>query len=145
MDVIFDRAKNILILDERSQEEKIKDAKIGLEKLFKSYGLTREDLKKTRVVKRKFLVHTKSEKIIFFHCLLKMFGRKNDITINISINKYNIIIYANMTEIEYHKFTPFFYFHLHNYRKERKKLLKNIAITYINKHNLFAEEDNRYK
>ena len=57
-------------------------------------------------------------------------------------------VYAEMTDIEYLDFKPFFEFHIKQFRKELKKMIEATKTAYINRQNLFdpnssEKEDDR--
>lgn len=138
---IIDKARKILALAEGGQDGEVIAAKDALENLLKKYGLTIEDIRHTKRTQRKFKICNSAEKSIFVHCLLKMFGRDDDVLKSACSYKRDPALYADMSDVEFIEFTPFFEFHVRGFRKERSKLLKNIASAYVNKHDLFDAKD----
>lgn len=145
MESIIDKARKILALAERGIEGEALAAKRALENLLAKHGLTLEDLRNEQRTKRKFSVRGQMEVLIFNHCVLNMFGRKSHVWEGHYMYKRDSRhIYAEMTDIEYLDFSPFFAHHLKHFRKEVKKMLDAATGAYVNKHNLFdpAPSDN---
>lgn len=138
MDSIIEKARKILALAERGVAGEAIAAKRALEALLTKRGLTLEDLQNERREKREFSIKNGKEILVFNHCILKMFGGKSHVWENHHTYKRDYRhIYADMTDIEYLDFKPFFEFHVKHFRKELKKMLEVAAGAYVNKHDLF--------
>lgn len=138
MESIIERARKVLALAEQGVDGEAKAAKLALEALLKKHGLTIEDLKNEKRERREFSIKNRNEVLIFNHCILNMFGHDSVVWDRHYTYKRDYRhIYAEMTDIEYLDFKPFFEFHILQFRKELKKMLDAITSAYVNKHNLF--------
>lgn len=138
MESIIEKAKKVLALVEQGVDGEAQAAKLALESLLKKHGLTIEDLKDERRERREFSLKNRKEISIFYHCIANMFGKRSQVCENSYTFKHDYRhIYAEMTEIEYLDFKPFFEFHIKQYRKEYKKMIEAVSTAYVNKHHLF--------
>ena len=138
MDSIIEKARKILALAEHGVEGEAKAAKLALNSLLKKHGLTIEDLRNEKRTTREFSIKNHDEIIIFNHCIINRFGCKSHVWEHHYMLKGDYRhIYADMTDIEYLDFKPFFEFHIRQYRKELKKMLETVQTAYIHKHDLF--------
>ena len=163
MDSIIEKARKVLALVEQGVEGEAQAAKFALEAL-KKHGLTIEDLKNEKRERREFSIKSRNEILIFNHCIINMFGHSSAVWGRTYTYKRDYRhVYAEMTDIEYLDFKPFFEFHIKQFRKELKKMIaatdemvkaqfiEMIAATktaYINRQNLFdpnssEKEDDR--
>lgn len=140
MDRIIDKIKKVMALAEQGEAGEAQAARIALEAMLQKYGLKLEDLKNEKRHERTFQLKTLKECIIFYQCLANLFGKKSEAYRNTGIYKRQKMVAADMTDLEYADFAPFFEFHLENYRKERKKIMNSIMEAYVNKHKLFASD-----
>lgn len=138
MESIIEKARKILALVEQGVDGEVQAAKCALEALLAKHGLTIEDLKNEKRERREFSVKSSNEALIFNHCIINRFGHNSYVWDNHYTYKRDYRhVYADMTDIEYLDFKPFFEFHVKQYRKELKKMLETVKSAYVNKHNLF--------
>jgi hypothetical protein len=149
MDSIIEKARKVLALVEQGVEGEAQAAKFALEALLKKHGLTIEDLKNEKRERREFSIKSRNEILIFNHCILNMFGHSSAVWGRTYTYKRDYRhVYAEMTDIEYLDFKPFFEFHIKQFRKELKKMIEATKSAYINRQNLFdpnssQKEDDR--
>lgn len=138
MESIIEKARKILALVEQGVDGEVQAAKAALEAILKKNGLTIEDLKNEKRERREFSLKSGEEEYIFNHCIINMFGHHSHVWENHYRYKRDYRhIYAEMTDVEYLDFKPFFEFHVGNYRKELKKMVEAVRSAYIQKNHLF--------
>lgn len=138
MDSIIEKARKILALTEQGVGGEAKAAKLALDSLLKKHGLTIEDLRNEKRTMRRFSIKNRDEIIIFNHCIINRFGLKSYVwNHHYALKRDYRHILADMTDIEYLDFKPFFEFHIRQYRKELKKMFETVQKAYIHKHDLF--------
>lgn len=140
MDRIIDKMKKVMALAEQGEAGEAQAARIALESMLQKYGLKLEDLKNEERHERIFQLKTLKESMIFYQCLANLFGKKSEAFRKSGTYRRQKMVAADMTDLEYADFAPFFEFHLENYRKERKKIMNSIMEAYVNKHKLFAPD-----
>lgn len=125
MDSIIEKARKVLALVEQGVEGEAQAAKFALEALLKKHGLTIEDLKNEKRERREFSIKSRNEILIFNHCIINMFGHSSAVWGRTYTYKRDYRhVYAEMTDIEYLDFKPFFEFHIKQFRKELKKMIE---------------------
>lgn len=138
MDSIIEKARKILALVEQGVDGEVQAAKIALEALLRKHGLTVADLSNEKRERREFSIRSRAERLVFSHCLLNRFGRNSYVrSHSYTYRNDHRHVYADMTDIEYLDFKPFFEFHINRYRKELKKMQETVNVAYIHKNNLF--------
>lgn len=72
---------------------------------------------------------------ILFQCYCKV---TNQDTIDYSYNQYKNKIWFELTDAQYIDLNQVFAFYLKQWKKERRQLMKDMLVAFINKHNLFS-------
>lgn len=114
-------------------------AKRMLENLCSKYGISIEDIlqEQEQVKIYKFDVgKSKHLKLLFKQCYFKILNKRE-----ISYYRWsNSILAVELTPFQYAELSNLFEWHKENFKRDVETTLESIAIAYINKHDLFAEQ-----
>ena len=134
---VLDKAKKLHTLVERGEMGEAKAAKRDLENLCDAWGIDVAQLFDEKKHSREFRLpyNDPFARDILFQCYCKV---TNQDTIDYSHNQYKNKIWFELTDAQYIDLNQVFAFYLKQWKKERRQLMKDMLVAFINKHNLFS-------
>lgn len=115
-------------------------AKRRLESLCRKYGVSIEDIlrEKEEITRYEFETGSSSLlKTLFKQCYFKVLNKKEIIYYNRSRSK----IAVDLTPLQYAELSNLFEWHKVNFKKDMEKTLNTMLDAYLNKHDLFSDQD----
>lgn len=137
MERITDKLKKLLALAERGYGGEAENARRLLEAQLNKYELTLEDLlnegKKRRILKYR----GEEELRLVIQVLASVLGSKNEVFNGSTYNSSKKQIYIELTDLQFAEISDMIAFYKRQFNKEKKRLLKDLFSSFIQKHHLF--------
>lgn len=137
MDRIIDKLKKLLALAERGERGEADNARRILEAELRKNGLTLEDICAGNRKTRMFKYNSNEERTLLIQVLLNYLGSKSDAFSESTYNKYKKQVYISLSDIEYIDISNMYDFFKTQFRKERKRLLQDMIMAFVQKHRIF--------
>lgn len=136
---VIDKVKKLQALVDRGERGEVLAAKRALDDLCAQYNIDIDTLfdEKEEWVSFKLPYNDKLARRLLFQCYCKITNRKE---ISYQHNKYSNIIYFSLTKTQEIDLRSMFDFYWKQLKKERAKILDTLAISFINKHNIFSDD-----
>ena len=136
-DKIKEKLLKLKALAEQGYEGEARSAQKALENMLHKYGLTIKDLCTDTLEWRWIKIGSSKElKTLFLQCYFQALN-----TSRISYNECRSEIRIELTAAQYADLMSLFEFHSAQFKKERKRLLKNLTEAYIQKHEIWSDSD----
>lgn len=136
---VIDKVKKLQALVDRGERGEVLAAKRALDDLCAQYNIDIDTLfdEKEERVSFKLPYNDKLARRLLFQCYCKITNRKE---ISYQHNKYSNIIYFSLTKTQEIDLRSMFDFYWKQLKKERAKILDTLAISFVNKHNIFSDD-----
>ena len=129
------KLKKLYALSKKGIDGEKTTAEQMLLKLLDKYGLSIKDIEQDEKKAYTYKYTTKASQDIIAQII---FSISDDV--EIFVNSYKKIVIAEyLSDFEHIQVMELIEFHLNNFKKERKKILDDLLVAYIQKHNLFAK------
>lgn len=137
MDRIIDKLKKLLALAERGERGEADNARRILEAELRKNGLTLEDICDGNRKTRMFKYNSNEERTLLIQVLLNYLGSKSEAFSESTYNKYKKQVYISLSDMEYIDISNMYDFFKTQFRKERKRLLQDMIMAFVQKHRIF--------
>lgn len=134
---MIDRLKKLLALAERGQRGEADNARRLLEAELRRHGLTLDDICSEKRTERTFKYGSLEERDLIVQILLNYLGSTSEAFNISSFSARKKEIYIGLTDMEYIDISNMCAFYVKQYRIERKRLLHDMILAFVQKHNLF--------
>lgn len=137
---LLHKLKQLLALSEGSNSESEKEtAEKLLHKLLNKYDLNLEDIRDEKRIERTYKFTSNESKEILVQCVFCALEVNQKVYSNRYTNRYTKLVYCEVTNSEDVLIKELYEFHWKQYRKEKKKILRDLLDSYIIKHDLFSK------
>ena len=137
MDRIIDRLKKLLALAERGEQGEADNARRMLEAELRRHGLTLDDIRSERKSTRVLKYCSNEELQLIIQIILNYSGSTSETFKEARYNARKREIYIELSDMEYVDISNMCDFFKAQYRKERKRLLHDMIMAFVQKHSLY--------
>lgn len=137
MDRIIDRLKKLLALAERGEQGEADNARRMLEAELQRHGLTLDDIRSERKSTRVLKYCSNEELQLIIQIILNYSGSTSKAFKEARHNARKREIYIELSDMEYVDISNMCDFFKAQYRKERKRLLHDMIMAFVQKHSLY--------
>ena len=137
MDRIIDRLKKLLALAERGEQGEADNARRMLEAELRRHGLTLDDIRSERKSTRVLKYCSNEELQLIIQIILNYSGSTSEAFKEARYNARKREIYIELSDMEYVDISNMCDFFKAQYRKERKRLLHDMIMAFVQKHSLY--------
>lgn len=137
MDRIIDRLKKLLALAERGERGEADNARRMLEAELQRHGLTLDDIRSERKSTRVLKYCSNEELQLIIQIILNYSGSTSEAFKEARYNARKREIYIELSDMEYVDISNMCDFFKAQYRKERKRLLHDMIMAFVQKHSLY--------
>lgn len=137
MDRIIDRLKKLLALAERGERGEADNARRMLEAELQRHGLTLDDIRSKRKSTRVLKYCSNEELQLIIQIILNYSGSTSEAFKEARYNARKREIYIELSDMEYVDISNMCDFFKAQYRKERKRLLHDMIMAFVQKHSLY--------
>lgn len=137
MDRIIDRLKKLLALAERGERGEADNARRMLEAELRRHGLTLDDIRSERKSTRVLKYCSNEELQLIIQIILNYSGSASEAFKEARYNARKREIYIELSDMEYVDISNMCDFFKAQYRKERKRLLHDMIMAFVQKHGLY--------
>lgn len=137
MDRIIDRLKKLLALAERGEQGEADNARRMLEAELRRHGLTLDDIRSERKSTRVLKYCSNEGLQLIIQIILNYSGSTSEAFKEARYNARKREIYIELSDMEYVDISNMCDFFKAQYRKERKRLLHDMIMAFVQKHSLY--------
>lgn len=137
MDRIIDRLKKLLALAERGEQGEADNARRMLEAELRRHGLTLDDIRSERKSIRVLKYCSNEGLQLIIQIILNYSGSTSEAFKEARYNARKREIYIELSDMEYVDISNMCDFFKAQYRKERKRLLHDMIMAFVQKHSLY--------
>ncbi len=142
MDGIKEKLLKIKAMADRGEFYEAEVAKRQLNILLNKYNMKIEDLFDDTEIERGFRYKNLNEFQIFIQLISLLYGERSN---GSTFNKRKKILYMKLSNYEYAELESIYSFHIKNFAKEKRSLMKNLMNAYCIKHDLLVDSSDENK